>query len=66
MQRIVLQRLLMATQSFQDPLQFAYTPKRSTEDIILTVIHAVLKHLEKPEASARMLCLDFSSAFNTI
>ena len=25
-----------------------------------------MKHLEKPKASARMLCLDFSSAFNTI
>ena len=62
----MLKRLLAATQSFQDPLQFAYTPNRSTEDVILTVINAVLKHLEKPKASARMLFLDFSSAFNTI
>ena len=66
MERIVLKRLLVATQSFQDPLQFAYTPNRNTEDAILTVTHAVLKHLEKPKASARMLFLDFSSAFNTI
>ena len=66
MECIVLQRLLVATQLFQDPLQFAYTPNRNTEDVILTVIHAVLKHLEKPKASARMLCLDFLSAFNAI
>ena len=66
MERIVLKRVLAATQSFQDPLQFAYTPNRNTEDAILTMTHAVLKHLEKPKASARMLFLDFSSAFNTI
>ena len=65
-ERIVLKRLLAATKSFQDPLQFAYTPNRNTEDAILTVTHAVLKHLEKLKASARMLFLDFSSAFNTI
>ena len=57
MERIVLKRLLAATQSFQDPLQFAYTPNGNTEDAILTVTHAVLKHLEKPKASARMLFL---------
>ena len=66
MERIALKRLLAATQTFQDPLQFAYTLNRNTEDAILTVTHAVLKHLEKPKASARMLFLDFSSAFNTI
>ena len=37
MERIVLKRLLAATQSFQDPLQFSYTPNRNTEDAILTV-----------------------------
>ena len=52
MERIVLKRLLAATQSFQDPLQFAYTPNRNTEDAILTVTHAVLKHLEKPGYSS--------------
>ena len=66
MERIVLKRLLAATQSFQDPLQFAYTQNRNTEDAILTATHAVLKHLKKPKASARMLFLDFSTAFNTI
>ena len=45
MERIVLQRLLAATQSFQDPLPFAYAPNRNTEDAILTATHAVLKHL---------------------
>jgi hypothetical protein len=66
MERIVLQRLLEATRPFQDPLQFAYTRNRNTEDAILTVVHAALKHLEKPKAFARILFLDFSSAFNTI
>ena len=62
----MLQRLLAATQLFQDPLLFAYTPNRNTEDAILTVTHAVLKHPERPKASARVILLDFSSAFNTI
>ena len=49
----------------QDPLQFAYSRNRNTEDAILTVLHAILKHLEKSKAYARLLFLDFSSAFNT-
>ena len=49
-----------------DPLQFAYRPNRSTEDAINTALHAALCHLEKPDSYARMLFVDFSSAFNTI
>ena len=48
------------------PVAVAYTPNRNTEDAILTVTHAVLKHLEKPKASTQMLFLDFLSAFTTI
>ncbi|KAL8583159.1 hypothetical protein ACOMHN_046543 [Nucella lapillus] len=66
LERIVLRRLLGATRPFQDPLQFAYSPNRSTEDAINTVVHTVLHHLERPGTYARLLFLDFSSAFNTI
>lgn len=35
-------------------------------DAISTLIHFVLKHLENPAAYARLLFIDFSSAFNSI
>ena len=63
---MVLQRLLEAILPFQDPLQFAHTRNRNTEDAVLTVVPAVLKHLRKPKAFAPMLFLDFSSACNTV
>ncbi|KAF7668159.1 hypothetical protein LDENG_00027400 [Lucifuga dentata] len=34
--------------------------------MLLSIIHLVLKHLEDPRAYARMLFIDFNSAFNTI
>ncbi|XP_076878109.1 uncharacterized protein LOC143527070 [Brachyhypopomus gauderio] len=49
-----------------DPLQFACCPNRSTDDAITTTLHLSLTHLEKKDTYARMLFIDFSSAFNTI
>ncbi|XP_051785268.1 uncharacterized protein LOC127528439 [Erpetoichthys calabaricus] len=49
-----------------DPHQFAYRANRSTEDAVATVLHAVLSHLEQQGSYARLLFIDFSSAFNTI
>ena len=66
LERLVLRRLLEVTGPHRDPLQYAYCPNRSTEDAIVTLLHSVLKHLEKPKTYSRMLFLDFSSAFNTI
>ncbi|XP_076461736.1 uncharacterized protein LOC143294190 [Babylonia areolata] len=58
-EHLVLRRLLEATRSHQDPLQFAYRPNRSTEDAITTILHSTLKHLEKPKTYTRMLFLGF-------
>ena len=49
-----------------DPLQFAYRQGRGTEDAISSIMHLILKHLENHKAYARLLFIDFSSAFNTI
>lgn len=49
-----------------DPWQFAYKHHRSTNDAVSSITHLVLKHLEDPKAYARLLFIDFSSAFNTI
>lgn len=46
--------------------QFAYTQNWSTTDAISTAMYLTLKHLESPNAYARRLFVDFSSAFNLI
>ena len=65
-ERIVRFHLLKQTNSYLDPYQFAYRNNRSTDDATLTLLHHVYTHLEKPGAFARLLFIDFSSAFNTI
>lgn len=53
-----------------DPLQYAYRPNRSTEDAIAHILHTVLSQLDKSKGKvlnyARLLFVDYSSAFNTI
>ena len=49
-----------------DPFQCAYKDKCGTDDAISTVVHLVLKHLDQLQAYARVLFVDFSSAFDTI
>lgn len=50
-----------------DPLQFAYRENRSTDDAISHVLHTTLSHLDKGQGNyARLLFIDYSSAFNTI
>lgn len=49
-----------------DPLQFAYRANRSVEDTVNLAIHQILNHLESANTYARILFMDFSSAFNTI
>ena len=49
-----------------DPYQFAYRANRSTEDAIATALHSTLNHLEQKGTYARLLFVDYSSAFNTV
>ena len=49
-----------------DKCQFAYINKRGTEDAMLTLQHKLQEHLDKVRTFARVLFIDFSSAFNTI
>ncbi|KAK7497458.1 hypothetical protein BaRGS_00011300 [Batillaria attramentaria] len=56
--------------SLSDPLlncfQFAYRQKRSVEDAVSFGLFYALHHLENPNTYARILFVDYSSAFNTI
>ncbi len=49
-----------------DPLQFAYKSNQSMDDSLSTLLHLTLIHLENRNTYARILLIDFSSAFNTI
>ncbi|KAK1803808.1 hypothetical protein P4O66_003735 [Electrophorus voltai] len=50
-----------------DPLQFAYRHNCSTDDAIAHLLHTTQTHLDKGRGNyAKMLFVDYSSAFNTI
>ena len=49
-----------------DPLPFAYRPDRGVEDATVSLFNSILSPLEGPGSHARLLFVDFSSAFNTI
>ena len=65
-ERLVLSYLKGCTHHLRDPLQFAYQTNRSVEDAVALGLHHTLGHLDYPGSYARLLFLDFSSAFNTI
>ena len=46
--------------------QFAYRARRGVEDATATLLNLILKHLEGSNTHAKILFVDFSSAFNTI
>ena len=66
LERLILKELRKVFVQYQDPLQFAYRPKRSVEDAIVIFLDNIYKHIEIPRNYCRILFVDFSSAFNTI
>ena len=66
LERLVLNYLMECTGPLRDPCQFAYQANRSVEDAVTLGLHHTLQHLEHPNSHARVLFMDFSSAFNTI
>ncbi|KAL0153141.1 hypothetical protein M9458_051562, partial [Cirrhinus mrigala] len=65
-ERLVLAYLKDITGPLLDPLQFAYRANRSVDDAANMGLHYMLQHLDKPGTFARILFVDFSSAFNTM
>ena len=65
-ERIILRYLKEVTAHLFDPFQFAYQANRAVEDAVSLGLHFILQHLEKPKSYARVLFVDYSSAFNTI
>ncbi|KAK3565494.1 hypothetical protein QTP86_010879 [Hemibagrus guttatus] len=65
-ERLVLSYLKDITDPLLDPLQFAYRANRSVDDAVNMAVHFILQHLDSPGSYARILFVDFSSAFNMI
>ncbi|KAK3530955.1 hypothetical protein QTP70_007257 [Hemibagrus guttatus] len=65
-ERLVLSYLKDITDPLLDPLQFAYRANRSVDDAVNMAFHFILQHLDSPGSYARILFVDFSSAFNAI
>ncbi|KAK3570559.1 hypothetical protein QTP86_022509 [Hemibagrus guttatus] len=65
-EHLVLSYLKDITDPLLDPLQFAYRANRSVDDAANMALHFILQHLDSPGSYARVLFVDFSSAFNMI
>ncbi len=65
-EKIIKAELLGVTQEILDPFQFAYRPGRGVEDAVATLLHTLQGHLDGAKTFARLLFIDFSSAFNCI
>ncbi len=62
-ERLVKNHICSSIPVTLDPLQFAYSPNRSTELAISHVLHSFLTHIGN---NIRLLFIDYCSAFNTI
>jgi ribosomal protein L22 len=66
-ERVMLPKIMKEVLPHLDNLQFAYLPKRSTDDGINHLTHSIAHHLDNsPSNYARCLFIDYSSAFNTM
>lgn len=66
LEREVKPQLITVTVHKLNPLQFAYCTKRAVDDAMLFLLNTIHQYLEKGGTFARMLLVDFSSAFNTM
>ena len=65
-ERLVMVHINTIIPETLDPLQFAYRPKRSTDDAVSIALHTAISHLDKRNTYVRMLFIDYSSEFNTL
>jgi len=65
-ERLALSHLKDFIDPLLDPLPFAYRANRSADDAVNMGLHYILQHLDTAGTHARILFVDFNSAFNTI
>ncbi len=66
LEKLVKKEILRKTKHTLDPKQFAYRPHRGVKDATVMLLNLLAKHLKGNGSHARLLLVDFSSAFNTI
>lgn len=65
-EHLIKNRLISWIGHTQDDFQFAYKQHRSTKDACAVLDHLIREHVDTPGNYARVLFIDYSSAFNTI
>ena len=65
-EKLVVAYLKPLTNPHLDPSQFAYRENRSVDDAVNISLHHILNHLDTSGSYARLLFIDFSSAFNSV
>lgn len=65
MERIILHLRPLVGRDI-DPLKFGYQPNIRVDDAVTYLLHRAFSHLESARCTVRVMCFDFSSAFNTI
>lgn len=61
LEKIVVKLLLKSVEGKSDTYQFAYKQNHTTEDAVVTLLHLILKHLDKHKTTAwAHLFLDFN------
>lgn len=65
-EKLLKEEIVMQTEQALDPLQFSYRVHRGLNDAKITLLNLLYKHLEGSNTHARLLFINFSSAFNTI
>ena len=65
-EKIVMSRIKSNISPKFDCDQYAYKKNRSIDDALARLTHKTLQHLEKKNSYARILFIDYSSAFNII
>lgn len=66
MERLILEHLRPLVNKSQDPLQFALQPHLGVDDAVIHLLQRVYSSLDIPNTTVRIICFDFSGAFNTI
>ncbi|XP_061746148.1 major histocompatibility complex class I-related gene protein-like [Nerophis ophidion] len=66
LEKLLLHIIFPVVTPHLDPLQFAYRTRRGTKDAVACLLHLLLQHLDFLGNFARILFVDFSSAFNSL
>ena len=65
-ERVIARQITGSVSNCFDHLQFAYKSQRGTDDATVSLVNTLTKHIQVPTHFARVLFIDFTSAFNSM